>query len=411
MSDRDKLPEGMRRSRSGKEAIWFGVAISFYAFVAIAVAEAGLGVLLPSILAAYNLNPATVTLLFISQTGGYVAAAFTSSLISSRLGLARMLLAAAILLMGALIIYALNPFWWVMVAAGVLLGLGIALIDAGINTFIVDNPRTNHLVGMLHAFYGVGALLGPTIATSLFAFGLNWRSIYLVFAGVVGLLVVAVAVAIAQNYRPMTQRVNASQTSAKTNLRVALQTPTVLLTGLLLMVYVGIEVCVGNWAYAVQNLSRGISPMVAGYSISAYWLGLTIGRLSLGYFMRRLGAVRTLDISLVLMSIGLLAWWLIPNLPLSLPLIGFGFAAIYPATIALLPQRISSALIPAAIGFVSSVASLGAASLPSAVGWIASRTSLEIIPALMMPLAVVLVILHRWLVETGNREREAANSD
>jgi fucose permease len=109
-----------------------------------------------------------------------------------------------------------------------------------------------------------------------------------------------------------------------------------------------------------------------------------------------------MDISLVLLSIGLLAWWLIPNLSLSLPLIGFGFAAIYPATIALLPQRISSALIPAAIGFVSSVASLGAASLPSAVGWIASRTSLETIPILMMPLAILMVILHRWLVGTGS---------
>jgi len=406
MGDKHKLQEGVRRSHSGKQAVWIGVAIAFYAFVAIAVAEAGLGVLLPSILAAYNLNPATVTLLFISQTGGYVVAAFSSSLISSRLGLARMLLLAAMMLAGALIIYALTPFWSVMVAAGVLLGLGIALIDAGINTFIVDNQQTNHLVGMLHAFYGVGALLGPAIATSLLAFGLNWRSIYLVFATVVGLLVLAVGWAIAQNYRPMTQRVNVSGMSAKTNLRVALRTPTVLLTGLLLMVYVGTEVSVGNWAYAVQNLSRGIPPVVAGYSVSAYWLGLTIGRLTLGYFMRRLGAIRTLDISLVLLSFGLLAWWLVPNLSLSLPLIGFGFAAIYPATIALLPQRISSALIPAAIGFVSSVASLGAASLPSAVGWIASRTSLEIIPILMMPLAVVMVILHRWLAGTVSSDQQ-----
>ncbi|MGL5922634.1 MFS transporter [Chroococcidiopsis sp.] len=409
MGDKRVLGKNVKRSHFGKEAVWLGVAIAFYAFVAIAVAEAGLGVLLPSILEAYNLNPATVTLLFISQTGGYVVAAFSSSLISSRLGLARMLLVAAMLLMGALIVYALNPFWSVMVAAGVLLGLGIALIDAGINTFIVDNPRTNHLVGMLHAFYGVGALLGPTIATSLLAFGLNWRSIYLVFAGVVGLLVVAVTIAIVQNYRPMTQKINASGTSAKANLRVALQTPAVLLTGLLLMVYVGAEVCVGNWAYSVQNLSRGIPPIVAGYSISAYWLGLTIGRLSLGYLMRRLGAVRTLDISLVVLSIGLLSWWLVPNLSLSLPLIGFGFAAIYPATIALLPQRIPSALVPAAIGFVSSVASLGAASLPSAVGWIASRTSLEIIPVLMMPLALVMVIVHRWLVGTGSRERTSSD--
>jgi hypothetical protein len=54
MGDKHRLREGVRRSHSGKEAVWIGVAIAFYAFVAIAVAEAGLGVLLPSILATYN---------------------------------------------------------------------------------------------------------------------------------------------------------------------------------------------------------------------------------------------------------------------------------------------------------------------------------------------------------------------
>ncbi|WP_322743982.1 hypothetical protein [Nostoc edaphicum] len=59
--------------------LWIGSAIAFYAFIAIGIAEAGLGVLLPSILSTYNLTPATVTLLFLSQISGYILAAFTSS--------------------------------------------------------------------------------------------------------------------------------------------------------------------------------------------------------------------------------------------------------------------------------------------------------------------------------------------
>lgn len=42
------------------------MAIAFYAFIAIGIAEGGLGVLLPSILTEYNLTPASVTLLFVS---------------------------------------------------------------------------------------------------------------------------------------------------------------------------------------------------------------------------------------------------------------------------------------------------------------------------------------------------------
>ena len=43
------------------------VAIAFYGFIAIGVAEGALGVLLPSIVSTYSLTPATVTLLFVSQ--------------------------------------------------------------------------------------------------------------------------------------------------------------------------------------------------------------------------------------------------------------------------------------------------------------------------------------------------------
>jgi fucose permease len=385
--------------RTFQQGRWIGVAIAFYAFIAIGIAEGGLGVLLPSIVSTYHLTPATVTLLFISQITGYVVAALTSSLISSRLGLARMLLFASVTLTSALLTYALTPYWFVMVAGGTILGLGIGLIDAGINTYIVNDQRHAHLIGVLHAFYGIGALLGPTFATTLLLLGLSWRLIYLVFAGVVGLLVVGVLWTVVYHYSPMTVRVKGSDTNAWANLRSALRRPVVLLTGLLLLVYVGTEASLGNWAYTVQHIGRGTPEVVAGYSVSAYWLGLTIGRFSLGFFMQRLGAVRTLDISLALLVGGLVMWWLLPNQLLSLPWIGFALAAIFPATIWLVPQRVPTSLVPATIGFVTSVASLGAATIPTAAGWVAARAGLESIPALMIPIAVVMAALHRWLVQ------------
>jgi fucose permease len=386
----------MRTFRQGR---WIGVLLSFAAFISIGIAEGGLGVLLPSILSTYRLTPATVTLLFISQVTGYVVAAFTSSLISSRLGLARMLLFASVTLTSALITYALTPYWFVMVAGGTLLGLGIGLIDAGINAYIVNEQRNAHLIGVLHAFYGIGALLGPAVATTLLLQGVGWRLIYLVFAAVVGLLVAGVLWTVVHHYAPMNVRVSRSDTNAWVNLRLALKTPVVLMTGLLLLVYVGTEASLGNWAYTVQHIGRGTPEVVAGYRVSAYWLGLVIGRLSLGFFMQRLGAVRTLDVSLALLAGGLVSWWLLPNQLLSLPLIGFALAAIFPATIWLVPQRVPTTLVPAAIGFVTSVASLGAATIPTVAGWVAARAGLVSIPALMIPIAVLMVVLHRWLVQ------------
>ena len=379
--------------------LWIGVAIFFYAFISIGIAEAGLGVLLPSILTAYGLTPATVTLLFISQISGYVLAALTSSAVSSRLGLGRMLLVAASLLTLALAIYALSPFWLLMVAAGTLLGLGIGLIDAGVNTALVQEARTAHLIGILHGFYGVGALLGPAIATTLLALGLHWRQVYGVLAGVISLLLVGVLGALIARYPLLIKRPSISQAPSWRHLRRSLRTPLVLLLGAFLCIYVGIEAAISNWAYAVEVIARSTPPLTAGYSVSAYWFGLTAGRFGLNYFLRSIGAIRTISLSLVLLIIGIVAWWQLPGQWMSLPLIGFALAAFFPAVIWLIPTYVSEDLVPASVGFVTSASSVGAALIPSGLGWLASRAGLAQIPMLMLPLAIAMGILHYWLIQ------------
>lgn len=376
---------------------WIGIALAFYAFVSIGIAEGGLGVLLPSILETYHLTPATVTVLFISQVTGYAIAAATSSLLSSYLGLARSLLLASISLTSALSIYAFTTHWWVMVAAGLLLGLGAGLIDAGINTFIANDQRNANLLGMLHAFYGVGALLGPILATTLLALGFYWQHIYFVVAAIVSMTIIGMLWAVLHRYPPMMLKL-ATNINPKANLRRALKTPIVLVSSLLLLIYVGTEVSIGNWAYTVQHVSRGIPAWIAGYSIAGYWLGLTLGRLAMGQLVKHLGATRTIDVSLALLLIGLLMWGWLPNQWLSLPVMGLGLAAIFPAMIWLTPQRVAAPIVPAAIGFLASVGSLGSASIPTIVGWVADRAGLEIIPAFLVPLAIVMIGLHRWLV-------------
>ncbi|GAB1543344.1 MFS transporter [Scytonema sp. NUACC21] len=378
---------------------WIAIALCFYAFIAIGIAEGGLGVLIPSIQETYNLTSANISLLFLSQVTGYVFAALASSILSSSLGMARMLLLASAILTTALVSYALSPYWWLMVAMGTFLGLGIGLIDAGINSYIANEQQQADLMGLLHAFYGIGALLGPAVATTLLAFNLQWRSIYLVFATFVGIMVAGMLWAVVYNYRPLNKGVQVTETNAIANIRIALTTPAVFLAAMFLFIYVGTEASVGNWAYSVQSLSRGTPKLLAGYSVSGYWVGLTLGRALTGRIVNRLGAVRTLDNSLLLLGLGLLAWWLLPNQLLSLPVIGFALASMFPLTIWLMPQRVPAAIVPAAIGFMTSVASLGAATIPSAVGTLATRFSLEIIPVLMLPLAVIMAILHRWLVQ------------
>jgi len=84
-------------------------------------------------------------------------------------------------LTSALVNYALTAHWSLMVASGTLLGQVLA--SSMLAPTIANKQRNANLMGILHAFYGIGALLGPAIATTLLALGLDWRFIYLVFAG------------------------------------------------------------------------------------------------------------------------------------------------------------------------------------------------------------------------------------
>ena len=375
---------------------WIGIALAFYAFIVIGMTEGSIGVILPSLQATYNLTTATVTPLFFSQLAGYLVAALFNGWLIQRLGLARMLLFASVILGSALCLYGFSPAWIVMVMGGVVAGLGIGLIDAGINTYIADDQRNAHLMGMLHAFYGIGSLMGPAIATTVLALGLDWRTVYFIFASLLGLSILGLLWAVLVRYQPMMHSI--TQSNAQIGLVKTLKMPSVLISGLLLLVYVGMETSLSDWSYSVQTLSRGTPNLLAGYSVSAYWLGLTLGRFAMGRMVTKLGAVRTLNLALLLLALGAGSWWLLPFPFLSLPIIGLALGPVFPVNIWLMPQRVSSAIAPMAIGFMTSAGSVGAAAIPALAGWTAQQLGLEVIPLLMLFLVVSIAGLHRWLI-------------
>ena len=97
---------------------------------------------------------------------GYLVSSVSSGALVARLGVGRVLLWSSVLMAVNALTCALAPAWSVMVAAGLLAGLGAGAIDAGINAFAAArfSPR---LVSWLHACYVVGAMLGPLLMTAV----------------------------------------------------------------------------------------------------------------------------------------------------------------------------------------------------------------------------------------------------
>ena len=374
------------------------VGLAFFAFILIGANDGALGVLIPSMRLHYGVDKATIGLLFLFQTVGYLVAAFNSGLLVEKLGNRRFLVLGVVSFLLGVGTLSLMPQFMVILIMMLPLGFGVAIIDAGLNTYIASMPRNAALLNYLHAFYGIGALLGPLIASTILAIRWGWNSVYIVWIGMSLVLLIGFQLVFReQNISPRED----AATRPKSNVLVAaLSVPMVWIAALFMLIYVGAEVSVGSWTYSFLTEERHAPILLAGWMVSGYWIGLTLGRLTLARVTLRIGSERLILGCLVGVVIGGLFVWLLPVYAVSavgLGLIGFSFGPIYPTTIALISDRVSGRILPSVIGFMVSLGSIGAAICPWLAGLLAQRFGLWSLMPYVIILTAAMVLLWRVL--------------
>jgi fucose permease len=371
------------------------VGLSYFAFILIGANDGAFGVLLPSLQAHYGVDKATIGLLFLSAALGYLIGAFNTGLLVEKLGqrLFLMLGAASFLLgVGAL---SLMPPFILAVIMFLPSGFGIAAIDAGLNAYIAGLPHNTTLLNYLHAFYGAGAWLGPVVASAILAIGWGWHSVYFIWMGVS--LVLLIGFRLIFSKRGVSSQRDAVK--ARGNVLVAaLKLRIVWLAALFLLFYVGTEVSLGSWSYTFLLEERHGATLLSGWSVSGYWLGLTLGRLMLGRVAQRVGNKRLIQGCLLGVVIGVLLIWLVPAqgaASFGLALTGFCLGPIFPTTIALMSNLVSARVLPSAIGLLASLGSMGAALFP----WLAGNVAQYVGMWSLLPYVIVLTVmmLMLWL--------------
>jgi fucose permease len=366
------------------------VALAFAAFVLIGATDGATGVLLPSLQTSYGVDKRVISLLFLALTAGYIVAAFGSGLLVARLGERRFLvLGAATFALGALFVSLRPPFAFVLLVM-IGFGFGFAIIDAGLNTTITAMPESTTRLNNLHAFYGIGGFLGPIVTAGVLTRGLPWNTIYALWCAC-GLLV-AIGFALVFDADPPGVWQRATQTTGTSLLTGILRLRLVWLAAVFMLFYVGAEISIGSWSYSFLTEVRHHSDLLSGWSVSGYWLGITLGRLTLARLITRLalGNAALIRFCLIGAGAGVLCIWLAP-LPamaaFGLWLVGFSLGPIYPTTIALLPGLVPARLVPSAVGFVAALGSMGAALFP----WLAGNLAQAVGLWSLMPYVIALV--------------------
>ena len=109
---------------------------------------------------------------------------------------------------------------------------------------------------------------------------------------------------------------------------------------------------------------RDANAFDSGISATGFWLGLTLGRVTLGFITPKIGERLAVSVYLLL-SLGLeLLFWLVPNFIVSavmVALLGFFLGPLFPATIVAATKLLPKHLHVSAIGFSAALGGGGAA--------------------------------------------------
>ena len=193
-------------------------------------------------------------------------------------------------------------------------------------------------------------------------------------------------------------------TSGRGLLGVALRTPAVLLGATFLAVYVGLEVSVGNWGFSFLISERDLTDLLAGYTVSGYWLGLTVGRFVISPVAERIGLTSTGMAFACLAGVAASAAviWIAPVAAVAgvgLVLLGFFLGPLFPTAMAAVPRLTASRLVPTAIGLMNGISVVGGSALPWLAGTIAQTIGVWTLPPFVVLLALAQLVIWRLVVD------------
>lgn len=448
----------------------YRVLATYWCFMILGANDAAYGALIPYLEVYYDVDYITISLIFLSPIVGYVLSALTNNLVHVKFGQRGIAMCMGLLHVLAYLVISFHPPYPALVVIFAVAGLANGLGDSAWNAWQGAMENSNEILGFLHAFYGLGALLSPLIATALITkAGWQWYEFYYLMVGASAIEFVTLtasfwnctAAVYHQQHRaaieaakrlsnqdaygspgtmtPTTdeqehrtsfvQRLNPfSETffmnppavskrkaSPPSKLSLALQrflplektssttyraitNRVTILTATFLLLYVGAEVSQGGWLITFLIRVRHGSAFASGMAGMGFWLGLTVGRLVLGFVTARCFATEkhALAFYLVLSLIVQVLFWSIPVFVVSsvmAALLGFLIAPFFPIVIVILTRTLPSDLHVAAVGFSAAVGASGATVLPFATGAIAQSKGVGVLQPIILALLIAVLII------------------
>ncbi|MGD9890053.1 MAG: sugar MFS transporter [Dehalococcoidia bacterium] len=368
------------------------VRICWAALFNIGVYTALLGPVLPEFAERTDTGLGTVGALVTALAGAAVLSTMATGRAIDRFG-TRMPLLIALTVNGvALLLLPWVTSWPLLLALGALLGLGDGGVAVATHVLVGQAHEGDEAAALnrLNVFFGIGAVLGPAAAAAVGVLDIRAALLLLV----VGLAQWSCAVLLLRR-RMTVPRTRHHQTNEARDSRL-LRSPRLWILAGLLLVYVGLELGLGAWAFTYAREAADLSGPAAALLSGGFWGALTLSRLLAPVMLRSLTTRALLVLSVCVAVVGMLTLLIggaaVASLVTGVLIVGFGFGPVWPVTFALAARAFPSA-IGSASGFLAMASAAGAAGLPWLLGSILDASGPTALIAVMFAGSLILLFL------------------
>ena len=289
--------------------------------------------------------------------------------------------------------FSVSTRYWMLILFAIPYGLGAGSIDASVNHYVA-NHYPSSVMNFLHCFYGVGAVISPTIMALALKLA-RWNEGYRWTAYIqIGILLVCVL------SLPLWKKNDAEggEVPDSAGIPETLRIPGVVLTLIGFFAYCSGEGTCFLWVPSYFAGTRtGLSDETIAASGSLIFGGLMLGRLISGFISDRLGDRKLIRTGIAVELFGIL----LAVLPIAGSLvaavgfvvIGTGMGPVYPAIQHMAPANFGRRYSAAVIGLQMASAYIGSTFMPLVFGYLQQAVGIGILPLFLLFFALLNIVM------------------
>jgi fucose permease len=260
--------------------------LTFLMFLMFAMTTDAVGVIIPEIMKQFNLSMTTAGLFHYGPMTAIALAGIFLGFLADKIGRKNtIILGLCIFVLNSYLFLIGNSFAFFLFLL-MISGMAIGIFKTGALALIGDiSTSTSEHTSMMNAvegFFGVGAIIGPFIVSTLLAQGVDWKWLYVIAAT---LCIVLIAMSLMVKY-PQTTKTTTEPINLKRTITM-LKNPYALGFSLGAFLYVSVECAIYVWMPTLILGYKGSAVFMATYSLPIFFILRAGGRFLGTWIMAR----------------------------------------------------------------------------------------------------------------------------